>query len=233
LGVSKDPNAIRWRDGTEWVFDDHVVRRDYEEVLDRPCLKDQVSVPYPVGWPFPIPKVNEDPGRVRYEPFFKRMYGETEQEVRKNLADVLWLPAGKTATVTFTRINGASEALSRVAREIDELPPDARRYAARPIGTFCWRTIAGTQRLSMHGFGAAIDLQLPEDCHRFWGGRPKAGNEPIVYPEHILRDDGLRQVVCIFEKHGFIWGGKWYHYDTMHFEYRPELLPGAKGLGVY
>ena len=27
----------------------------------------------------------------------------------------------------------------------------------------------------------------------------------------------------IFEKHGFIWGGKWDHFDTMHFEYRPEL----------
>ncbi|MDD5211432.1 MAG: M15 family metallopeptidase, partial [Sulfuricurvum sp.] len=25
-------------------------------------------------------------------------------------------------------------------------------------------------------------------------------------------------------KYGFIWGGRWYHYDTMHFEYRPELL---------
>jgi type I restriction enzyme R subunit len=24
--------------------------------------------------------------------------------------------------------------------------------------------------------------------------------------------------VQIFEKRGFIWGGKWYHYDTMHFE---------------
>ena len=33
------------------------------------------------------------------------------------------------------------------------------------------------------------------------------------------------EIVDIFEKHGFIWGGKWYHYDTMHFEYRPELLP--------
>jgi hypothetical protein len=33
------------------------------------------------------------------------------------------------------------------------------------------------------------------------------------------------EIVRIFEKHGFIWGGKWYHYDTMHFEYRPELLP--------
>jgi len=31
-------------------------------------------------------------------------------------------------------------------------------------------------------------------------------------------------IIDIFEKHGFIWGGKWYHYDTMHFEYRPELL---------
>jgi peptidoglycan LD-endopeptidase CwlK len=33
-----------------------------------------------------------------------------------------------------------------------------------------------------------------------------------------------RQIVLVFEKYGFIWGGKWYHYDTMHFEYRPELF---------
>jgi hypothetical protein len=32
------------------------------------------------------------------------------------------------------------------------------------------------------------------------------------------------EIVDIFEKQGFIWGGKWYHFDTMHFEYRPELL---------
>ena len=31
-------------------------------------------------------------------------------------------------------------------------------------------------------------------------------------------------IAAIFEKHGFIWGAKWYHYDTLHFEYRPELL---------
>jgi peptidoglycan LD-endopeptidase CwlK len=35
------------------------------------------------------------------------------------------------------------------------------------------------------------------------------------------------EIVSIFEKHGFIWGGKWYHYDTMHFEYRPELFLAA------
>jgi hypothetical protein len=24
--------------------------------------------------------------------------------------------------------------------------------------------------------------------------------------------------------YGFIWGGKWLFFDTMHFEYRPEIL---------
>jgi D-alanyl-D-alanine carboxypeptidase len=36
------------------------------------------------------------------------------------------------------------------------------------------------------------------------------------------------EIVHIFEKHGFIWGGKWYHYDTMHFEYRPEIIATAR-----
>jgi hypothetical protein len=31
-------------------------------------------------------------------------------------------------------------------------------------------------------------------------------------------------VIRIFESFGFIWGGKWRYYDTMHFEYRPEIL---------
>jgi len=33
-----------------------------------------------------------------------------------------------------------------------------------------------------------------------------------------------------FEHHGFIWGGKWWHFDTMHFEYRPEIIAYAKSV---
>ena len=33
-----------------------------------------------------------------------------------------------------------------------------------------------------------------------------------------------QEIVDAFEAEGFIWGGRWAHYDTMHFEYRPELL---------
>ena len=35
-------------------------------------------------------------------------------------------------------------------------------------------------------------------------------------PPKIVRD--------IFESEGFIWGGKWTVWDTMHFEYHPELI---------
>ena len=35
--------------------------------------------------------------------------------------------------------------------------------------------------------------------------------------------------VRVFEKHWFIRGGRWHHYDTMHFEYRPELLGVREG----
>ncbi len=34
----------------------------------------------------------------------------------------------------------------------------------------------------------------------------------------------LYEIVEIFERHGFIWGGKWGHFDTLHFEYRPEFF---------
>ena len=68
----------------------------------------------------------------------------------------------------------------------------------------------------MHSYGAAIDLNLKFSNYWLW----EAKGSDIPY-----RNAMPRQIVDIFERHGFIWGGRWYHYDTMHFEYRPELLP--------
>jgi hypothetical protein len=33
-----------------------------------------------------------------------------------------------------------------------------------------------------------------------------------------------KAVIEAFERGGFLWGGKWFLFDNMHFEYRPELL---------
>ena len=68
----------------------------------------------------------------------------------------------------------------------------------------------------MHSFGNAIDINIK--FSNYWLNDLKAKghlNYKNVIPLEIVK---------IFEKHGFIWGGKWYHYDTIHFEYRPELL---------
>jgi D-alanyl-D-alanine carboxypeptidase len=39
-----------------------------------------------------------------------------------------------------------------------------------------------------------------------------------------------REIVDIFARHGFIWGGNWCHYDTMHVESRPDF-PESEAAG--
>ncbi|MBK5650550.1 MAG: M15 family metallopeptidase [Rhizobium sp.] len=73
--------------------------------------------------------------------------------------------------------------------------------------------------MSMHGYAAAIDLNLKVSDYWLWAAKGDGKAKTIPYKNRMPRE-----IVDIFERHGFIWGGKWYHYDTMHFEYRPELL---------
>ena len=70
----------------------------------------------------------------------------------------------------------------------------------------------------MHAWGAAIDINPAYADYWLWrrSGVIDAGRVDRIPP----------RIVAIFERHGFIWGGKWSHYDTMHFEYRPELVNG-------
>jgi hypothetical protein len=88
-----------------------------------------------------------------------------------------------------------------------------------------WRNIADTQSRSFHAYGAAIDI-LPKSLggkETYWlwaaSSRPEWWN--ISYNERFHPPDA---VIKAFELYGFIWGGKWLMFDTMHFEYRPEIL---------
>jgi hypothetical protein len=66
----------------------------------------------------------------------------------------------------------------------------------------------------MHAYGIAIDIATSRSDYWRW-----AGGETAPYRNRIPAE-----IVAIFERHGFIWGGRWSHFDTMHFEYRPELI---------
>jgi hypothetical protein len=93
------------------------------------------------------------------------------------------------------------------------------------IGGWEWRNIASSQNRSYHAYGAAIDL-VPKSSgglQIYWlwtsGNNSEWWNVPY---SRRLHPPG--EVIKIFESFGFIWGGKWRYYDTIHFEYRPEIL---------
>jgi hypothetical protein len=198
---------------------------EWEAILDGASLRDQFAECYPVSDSIKAPSRNSDPGRVRYEPFFRQMYGATEEAVRQKLVPVRWLAhlpeAAKTLMVTS--VNDVNERLQAVSDELEQLPPEYRQYLVKPGGTFKWRTIAGTARQSNHSFAAAIDINVP--LSNYWR------NDMTKEDRFSYKNRIPLQIVRIFEKHGFIWGGRWYHYDTMHFEYRPELLTSECGCG--
>jgi hypothetical protein len=88
-----------------------------------------------------------------------------------------------------------------------------------------WRNIAGTVIRSPHSYGKAIDI-LPkslEGKHTYWLWSVQNMEDwwNVPYEE---RFHPPASVIKAFERHGFIWGGKWPLFDTMHFEYRPEVL---------
>ena len=217
-----DGNDIVWKDGTRMPFDDGRGAKDFETLLAAPDLEDMFFAPYPLGRTGTAPALNIDPGRVRYQPFFAKMYGDCSKgEVTRHLADVIWLPKKVGQRLKATRINGVAQRLQAVSDELDKLPADMTKYLVPSAGTFNCRVVAGTNRISAHGHGIAIDISTTHADYWFW-------NRPDADGRYTYRNRIPWEIVHVFERHGFVWGGKWYHYDTMHFEYRPEIIAAAK-----
>jgi hypothetical protein len=148
------------------------------------------------------------------------MYGATAEEVRKKLTTIVWLPKTMNVKLQVTTVNDMHLKMQQLSNRLDTMPR-FHKYLKNPGGTFSWRNIAGTNRLSMHSFGMTIDVNVEFSDYWRWAIKAEEddGSRLIEFRNRIPLE-----LVEIFEEYGFIWGGKWYHYDTMHFEYRPELL---------
>ncbi len=208
--------ALIWPDGTTMPYRDSSTWPSFWDSLERPNLALQLAQHYPKGVEYPIPTKNHDPGRIRVDAFFRKMYGVDKKAVEARLVEVDFLGT----KVRVTTVNNVHQRLKAVAKALEQ-HPEWQGYCLPTAGTFNWRPIAGTARLSSHSFGIAIDLNVQWANYWRWavGNKNAAGKRPIIYKNRMPL--GL---IKLFEQEGFIWGGKWYHYDTMHFEYRPELL---------
>ena len=204
-----------WRDGTRMPVGPAHAGPMPEDGTEDASILDQLATPYPAGAPLLPP--DNDPGRSRNKALFEKMYGDCAAgQVAPNLVRIAWLPKSWGHEVTITRVNGVDRQLEAVSRELDELPAEERKFLHPIGGTYNCRRVAGSGRTSMHAWGAAIDLNTAYADYWRWSTRTAA--------EPIYRNRIPPEIVAIFERHGFIWGGRWSHFDTMHFEYRPELL---------
>ncbi len=202
-------NRFYFPNGTQVIYDDKK-EKNFEEMLDDSDIKDMFKMDYCRQ---DTPTYLADAGRSRCEAFFKGMYGSSPKEVKKNLVRVDWF--GKK--VRMTRVNGAAKQLSKVAQEMAK-HPELEKYMLSSV-SFYWRKVRGAQRQSAHSYGIAIDINTEYSNYWLWSNKGAAEQDSLHYENRIPQ-----KIVEIFEKYGFIWGGYWYHFDTMHFEYRPEIL---------
>ncbi|MCX6159154.1 MAG: M15 family metallopeptidase [Ignavibacteriae bacterium] len=203
-----EDNKIYWKDGTVMNYDDGK-EKTHDERLENADIEDMMKQEYVVemngDWK---PEVNYEPGRIRYEPFFEKLYGNSQSSVTKNLTTINWFGT----SVQVSTINNVDKKLAAIMDDLNKLPEKYHKYFKKTAGTFNYRKIAGTDRYSAHAYGIAIDINTEYSDYWQWDKSMKYKNRIPI------------EVAEVFEKHGFIWGAKWYHYDTMHFEYRPELL---------
>jgi hypothetical protein len=188
-----------------------------------PDLEDVFHTPYQPGPIVPVDTADagarpEDPGRVRVVALFEATYGATQDEVYRRLGRVrffgLRYPFHELAAPALERV------VARLEPQVKD-DPSLLPFLRNIGGTWSWRKIARSKALSAHAWGIAIDLNA--DRAHYWRWRRRG--EPLVWQNRVPQ-----AIVDAFEAEGFIWGGRWEHFDTMHFEYRPELLaPECRG----
>ena len=200
--IFPDSSAILCDDGKQKTF---------TGMLDSCDVEDMFSMDYDTV--STIPSYLSDCGRARCEELFKKMYGSKDSEARKNLVIVEWF--GRK--LLFSKVNGAAGQLEKVAAELAERP-HLKKYLTNST-SYYWRKVSGAKRQSTHSYGIAIDINVSYSDYWLWSNPKAKESDQIKYRNRIPME-----IVRIFERHGFIWGGRWYHYDTMHFEYRPELV---------
>jgi hypothetical protein len=208
------------------------LRNRYDEYDPHPFYNYPVELPI---WKDPTPEETErfrdTAGRRAANPpkrsqhFYDTLWrASTREESYDRVKTIRFL--GRSVLVHYSIM----EELAMVEEQIlsaAKTDPQVQQWINRldSLTGWNWRSIADTQSRSFHAYGAAIDL-LP----RSYGGRQtywlwSAENYPAWWAiPYERRSHPPAAVINAFEEFGFIWGGKWLFFDTMHFEYRPEIL---------
>lgn len=221
--VEKDNNGsiyIIMKSGNKVLYDDKK-KKNFNEKLFNTDIQDMFEQKYPLDAIDGVMDENTDPGRFRVYSILSEVYGNSKSEVESNL---------KMANLGYRRFqfngnNGAARSLENAVKEILALAgknPNILNCLFPCSGTFNYRNISGTNLRSPHSFAIAIDLARDRRDYWKWVDKSEGSARIKSYPKEIVE---------IFEKNNFVWGGKWSHFDILHFEYRPEIIFKSRYFG--
>jgi hypothetical protein len=214
---SDDEVYLIMKSGKKIIYDDKK-QKNHEEKFANPDIQDMLEQDYPLGTITDIMDKNFNPGRTRHYGLLGEVYGNSKGAVEKNLAGLKY---GYT-NYQFNSKNSANTSLEAVLKELMPLAKnrgDIGSILYPASGTFNYRVISGTGMLSPHSYGIAIDLKSDKRDYWKWSSRENGRKRLSEYP---------KELIDAFEKNNFVWGGKWGHFDILHFEYRPEIILKAK-----
>ncbi|MTI46340.1 M15 family metallopeptidase [Sporosalibacterium faouarense] len=211
---------IKLKSGMKVLYDDKK-QKNFSSKLQNPDIQDMMEQPYPLGKVNKLMDENFDPGRIRVYPILKEVYGSNKSAIESNLSQV----SIGYKRYAFNNTNNAAKELKAAIEELNVLSRNNWKIStniAPSSGTYNYRYISGTGRLSPHAFGIAVDLKRDNRDYWKWATKEQGEERIKEYPVEIVN---------VFEKHNFVWGGKWSHFDILHFEYRPEIILKARYFG--
>ena len=157
--------------------------------------------------------------------FFEALWNiSNRDDAVKQMAEMEFL--GQTVKV-HSGISNVLRLVEGVILNESKTSPSVRQWIDS-LGTvqgWNWRNVANSGSRSFHSYGIAIDI-LPKnlgglETYWLWASRNNPQWRDIPYSRRYHPPD---EVIKAFESFGFIWGGKWPNFDTMHFEYHPEVF---------
>lgn len=158
--------------------------------------------------------------------FFDAIYDcETQGSTEKHIVKLTFL--GKRVNLN-ERIKEPLLAVENELKDAAKNDKEVKKFIDNlsSASGYYWRTIRDSGNRSFHSLGIAVDI-LPVGWNQkniFWGWRRDLDPDNWMKTPLDRRWMPSEKVINIFEKHGFIWGGKWVIWDNMHFEYHPELI---------
>lgn len=221
--IEKDEDGFIYlimQNNNKVLYDDRK-EKNYEQKFYNSDLQDTLEQIYPLDMITDVMDEGKDPGRIRSYSFLSNMYGGSKEAVQKNITN----KSTYYGTMMFNKVNGAADNLEKALNKVSELAKQNTKiynFVSPTSGTFNYRVIKDTGQLSPHAFAIAIDLKSDPADYWKWCNREKGGKRIAIYPEEIVKT---------FEECGFVWGGKWAHFDILHFEYRPEIILKARYFG--